>query len=159
MKPECRPIPIRASQRNALKKPTSAISGPPEERTEKTHVSDVWARQRNALKNPRQRCLGPPEERTEKTHVSDVWARQRNALKKERKKRQRCLGPPEERTEDGAVLSGRSEKTRQRCLTLDSFHFFPGGSGSSIGLTSKGYAFLNADSLNLLLPDRAIFSR
>ena len=63
----------------------------------------------------------------------------------------------------------------QRRLTLDSFHFFPGGSGNGIGLTArdnsqhlsfyqlsgfqKGDAFFNMDSLNLLLlPDWAIFN-
>ena len=88
------------------------------------------------------------------------------------------LGLPEERTLDSVVLSGHSENTQvNEVLTLNRFGFSSGGSGSGVGLTSsdhsrhlgfnqlsgfqKGYAFLNVDTLNLLLlmPDRAIFSQ
>ena len=75
-------------------------------------------------------------------------------------------GPPEECAEDRTVLSGRSEKNpHQWHLTFDSFHFFPGGSSSRVGLTArdhsqhlgfyqlsgfqKGDAFFNTDVLNI----------
>ena len=97
-------------------------------------------------------------------------------------------GPPEDRTLDPVVLSGRSERKKERKekkkkkkrlmrFDIQQIWTLSGGSGSGVGLTSsdhsrhlgfkqlsdfrKGYAFLKADTLNLLLllPDRAIFSR
>ena len=80
--------------------------------------------------------------------------------------------PPEERTLDSVVLSVRSGKKQVKDVwhstDLDSLL---AESAVGVGLTSrdhsrhlgfrKGYAFHNADSLNLLLllPDRAIFSQ
>ena len=83
--------------------------------------------------------------------------------------------PPEEGTLDSVVLSGRSgrkekKKKKNRLKMLEMGLFSSGGSGTDhsrhLGFYQlsgfrKGYAFLNADSLNLLLllQDRAIFSR
>ena len=84
-------------------------------------------------KPPRQRCLCPPEERTGKNP------------------RQRCPGPPEKRTEDGAVLSGRSEKEKKHVSDV-SFHFFPGGSGSGVGLTSRDRLFPACETCTIPKP-------
>ena len=76
-----------------------------------------------------------------------------------------------------STTTKNNNKTGSTCLTFNRFELSSGESGSGVGLTSrdhsrhlgfsqlsgfrKGHAFLNADTLNLLLllPDRAIFSR